>query len=209
MIDDEVFQLGLESPSRYFEYVGQNIYLAKVTRVDAKKYRVDVTTLGEGDQFDSCRIAGRVFWMPQLGDIVIVAFLDDTFSNPIVMSKILFPKDDVVSQSDPEGIHGKHVIKDSDENVKASLEWSTDAEGNLTLNVGGLSGNLTIVTDGEVNINNGSKGAARVGDKVKIIIPAGSVVTTPGSPTFTGLKNTTALEFEGTIEEGSEKVKVG
>ena len=64
MIEDEVFQLGLECPLRYFEYVGQNIYLAKVTRVDAEQYRVDVTTLGEGDQFLACRIAGRVFWMP-------------------------------------------------------------------------------------------------------------------------------------------------
>ena len=138
MIDDEAIQSGLESPSRYFEYVGQNIYLGRVMRVDAEKYLVDVMTLGEGDKFKGCRIAGRVFWMPQLGDTVIVAFLDDTFANPVVLSKMLFPSDEVVNQSDPDGIHGKHVIKDSDENEKASLEWFTDAEGNLTLNVRGL-----------------------------------------------------------------------
>ncbi|MCH8171411.1 MAG: hypothetical protein IIB07_09855 [Bacteroidetes bacterium] len=96
---EEVGQAGLNPTDRALSVAGQNMYLAKVVRVNAEKYHVDVMSLGEGDEFFACRIAGRVFWMPQIGDTVIVAFLDDTFANPIVMSKILFPQDDVVSQS--------------------------------------------------------------------------------------------------------------
>ena len=150
---EEVGQAGLNPTDRALSVAGQNMYLAKVMRVHAEKYHVDVASLGEGDEFFACRIAGRVFWMPQVDDIVIVAFLDDSLSNPIVLSKILLSKHELVQSSEPDTIHGQHVIKDSDENIKASLEWSTDSDGNLTLNIGGLSGNLTIVTDGVTHIN--------------------------------------------------------
>lgn len=152
MIDDEVYQLGLDSPSRYFEYVGQNIYLAKVTRVDVEKYLVDVMTLGEGDKFKGCKIAGRVFWMPQLGDTVIVAFLDDSLSNPIVLSKILLSRHELV-ESDADTIHGRHTVKDSDGNNKADLEWSTDAEGSLNIKISGVKGNLNLTVDGVAQFN--------------------------------------------------------
>ena len=193
---EEVGQAGLNPTDRALSVAGQNMYLAKVVRVNAEKYHVDVMSLGEGDEFFACRIAGRVFWMPQLDDIVIVAFLDDSLSNPIVLSKILLSKYDLVKSSDPEGIHGQHVIKDSDENVKASLEWLTDAEGNLTLKVEGLSGNLTIITDGVTKIDApeivlGSDGAHKIlfGDElVKWLNSHTHVNGNAGSPTGTPIK---------------------
>ena len=143
-----------------------------------------------------------------MDDIVIVAFLDDSLSNPIVLSKILLLRDEVVNQSDPEGIHGKHVIKGSDESDKARLEWFTDAEGNFTLKVGGLSGNLTIITDGEVNLNNGSKGAARDGDSVEVTIPQG-VFLVPATTPAGFAPSPAPVTVSGKITEGSGKVKVG
>ena len=153
MIEDDVFQSGLEPTDRSLSIAGQNMYLAKIMRVNAEKYRVDVATLGEGDKFFACRIAGRIFWMPQLDDIVIVAFLDDSLSNPIVLSKILLSKHELVQSSEPDTIHGQHVIKDSDENEKARLEWSTDAEGSLNVKISGVKGNLNLAVDGVTHIN--------------------------------------------------------
>lgn len=205
---EEIGQAGLSPTDRALSVAGQNMYLAKVMRVDAEKYRVDVASLGEGDEFFACRIAGREFWMPQVDDIVIVAFLDDSLSNPIVLSKILLSKDDLVQSSEADTIHGRHTVKDSDGKNRADLEWSTDAEGNLTLNVRGLSGNLMIVTDGEVNINNGSKGAARDGDSVEVTIPQG-VFLVPATTPAGFAPNPAPVTVTGKISEGSEKVKVG
>lgn len=58
---------------------------------------------------------------------------------------------------------------------------------------------------GEVVINRGDKGAARVGDSVSVTIPIGAIMV-PGSPP---VSNPTAITLTGTIENGSTTVKIG
>ncbi len=71
---------------------------------------------------------------------------------------------------------------------------------------------IEIDSEKKVKINGGGKKAARKGDKVKIKIPANSVIVAvgggSGSPA-TGTPNPKAIECEGTIQEGSDDVEIG
>jgi hypothetical protein len=67
-------------------------------------------------------------------------------------------------------------------------------------------------TDSKVNINKGTKGAARLDDKVTCIIPKNTVIVDvtggSGSPAV-GVPNAVDIVLEGTIDEASGTVIIG
>jgi len=83
--------------------------------------------------------------------------------------------------------------------------YSRDDQGNL-------KAILRMLNNGEIHLNNDGKKAARIEDKVKVIIPANTFIVTvaggSGAPA-TGTPNAVDMEFEGEIIEGSQKVFIG
>jgi len=81
-----------------------------------------------------------------------------------------------------------------------------------TIEIDDTTGNVTITTEGEVNINNGSNGVARKADAVKTSIPINSVIVSvtggSGAPAV-GILNAVPIECTGEITESSETVKAG
>lgn len=159
---------------------------------------------------------GYSFCPYKKGDGVILAFAGGNLNNPVIIGSL--PERDrsqyeltykTIRQRFMARADNPNEDNYNESDITADVDTKIDEKGNVTLIIKGLSGNLTIITDGEVNINNGEKGVARVGDKVKVTLPTGSVVVIPGSAAAIGVKNLVPLEIEGTIEEGSEKVKIG
>lgn len=57
----------------------------------------------------------------------------------------------------------------------------------------------------KITLQGGDKGAARVGDKVKVTIPANTFLVSADA----GVKNPAPVEVEGTVQEGSGTVLIG
>lgn len=77
-------------------------------------------------------------------------------------------------------------------------------------NDGGVQAVLKMLGDGKINMNDAGndKKAARNGDKVKVAIPAGTVIVSVTGDA-TGHPNPADIICEGTIVEGSESVFIG
>ena len=91
--------------------------------------------------------------------------------------KLEDPAGDILKENDI-----KRFIKDI-ENVKVDLE----------------------VLATKITLQGGDKGAARVGDKVKVTIPANTFLVSADA----GVKNPAPVEVEGTVQEGSGTVLIG
>lgn len=74
------------------------------------------------------------------------------------------------------------------------------------------SEDIEIDSDKKVKVNGGGKKAARKGDRVKVQIPAGSVIISvsggSGSPAV-GVPNLNPIDCMGDIQAGSESVEIG
>ena len=136
-------------------------------------------------------------------DIVLVVFLGGNFRNPVIVGT-LPERDRSLYEIEFKKMHSKMIVhkgnpNDSDyseSEVTADVDCQIDEEANMTLTIKGLSGNLTIITDGVTQINApeivlGSDGEHKIpfGDElVKWLNSHTHVNGNAGSPTGTPIK---------------------
>jgi len=119
--------------------------------------------------------------------------------------KILFSRD---SDGNPKAV--LKLLKDGKAALNAD-EVTLEASGKaaLTADEAVLEASKGFTLKGqEVKINDGSKGAARKDDQVKVTIPAGTfIVSVTGQAA--GVPNPAPIDVMGTIVQASNSVKVG
>lgn len=95
------------------------------------------------------RIAGNAYWNIQVRDLVVVGFLDNEVANPIIIDKIMGHDHQLIKDSEIDDIHLRHIVKNKDDEITGSIEFHTDKDGNLTINLGGKLGNMALNLTGE------------------------------------------------------------
>lgn len=140
--------------------------------------------------------------IPNIGDLVVVGFLNGEINAPIILGR-LYNDEDVPPQNDV----GQMILTNLEcvsITTKAGTKIEIDADGNVVIEA---AGDVT-VKGGEVNINDGNKGAARQDDTVEVTIPPGSFIVAVAPP-GTGTPNPAPVKVQGKITSSSGSVKVG
>ena len=141
--------------------------------------------------------------IPNVGDMVVIAFINGDLNAPVIIGRLYNDEDlPPLSKKDEWVIEKVESIK-LKMNGGSTLE--IDKDGNIKIEA---KKDITIKADGNVTINEGSKGAARKDDMVEVTIPSGSfIVAVAGSAT--GTPNPAPVKVQGKITSGSDKVKIG
>lgn len=137
------------------------------------------------------------------GDGVILAFAGGNLNNPVIIGS-LPERDRSQYEATFKTMRKRFMARAGNPNeedygesdITADVDCTIDEEGNVTLNIKGLTGNLTIITDGVTHINSseiilGSDGEHKIpfGDElVKWLNSHTHVNGNAGSPTGTPIK---------------------
>ena len=149
--------------------------------------------------------------IPNVGDLVVVAFINGDLNAPVIIGRLYNDEDlPPLSKKDEVVVENIESIKIKMKDGKTTLEIDKDgnikivAKGDISIN----DKQLKITAGGEVVINDGKKGAARKDDTVEVTIPSGSfIIAVAGSAT--GTPNPAPVKVQGKITSGSGKVKIG
>jgi phage baseplate assembly protein gpV len=133
--------------------------------------------------------------IPQVGELVILAFIGGDINAPIILGR-LYNDEDRPPKNDKE-----QMILTQLESLTITLKSGTKVDIDK-------DGNVKIEAKGDVVINDGDKGAARKDDTVEVTIPAGSFITTVAGQA-TGTPNPAPVKVQGKITSASGTVKIG
>ncbi len=144
---------------------------AVVVKVNPNQFGADIQYRDSAEEQRGVKIAGRVYWNLNVGDYVLVAYLDGDSSNPIILDKVLLPGADLIKNSSPDDIHLVHEVKNDDGDITGRIEFRTDKNGKLTVDVSGETGSIEINaegTEGKLTINCSGDIEVNSGGDVKI-----------------------------------------
>lgn len=144
------------------------IRAAIVISIRPKIFAADIQYRDTDEKQFGVKIAGRAYQNLQVNDYVIVGYLDDSTSDPVILDKVLvtgdpllgddIPKidpDDPDSAVDADSIKMLHTIKNSDGEVTGQIMIQSDKDGKLTIEMSGNLGEINLVAKGnrgDVNI---------------------------------------------------------
>ena len=130
--------------------------------------------------------------IPNVDDLVVVAFIGGNINAPIILGR-LYNDEDIPPKNDV----GQAILTNLESmtiTMKSGTKIDIDSDGNVT-----------IESTGDVTINGGSKGAARQDDSVEVTIPSGTFLTAAQ----TGIPNAAPVKVQGKITSASNTVKIG
>jgi len=130
--------------------------------------------------------------IPNVGDLVVVAFIGGNLNAPIILGR-LYNDEDLPPKNDA----GQFILT----RLK-SMTITMDSGTKIEIDE---NGNVNVESAGDVVINNGSKGAARKDDQVEVTIPAGTFLTAAQA----GVPNAAPVKVQGKITSASGTVKIG
>jgi phage protein D/phage baseplate assembly protein gpV len=146
------------------------------------------------------------YFMPDVGENVFVTFENGDIDRPLVTGVLWNVKKQPTENATPNNY--KRVIK-SREGHKIMLN-DDPQEGGIFLETAlgakviiDNKGNIKIESTGDVNVNNGNKGAARLNDSVEVTIPSNSFLISPNT------LNPNPVSVKGKIISSSNTVKIG
>lgn len=144
---------------------------AVVVKVNPNQFGADIQYRDSAEIQRDVKMAGRVYWNVKVGDYVIVAFLDGQQDNPIILDKVMLKGDSLIENSSLDDIHLVHEVKNDDGDVTGRIEFRTDKNGKLTVDVSGETGSIEINadgTEGKLTINCSGDIEVNSGGDVKI-----------------------------------------
>lgn len=153
--------------------------------------------------------------IPNMGDMVLIAFIDGNVNAPVIIGRLYNDQ-----QRPPVNEMGQIVLENTDSiciATKAGSIIEIDKEGNINIeSAGKLSINKEsqgeIEVFGDIVMNDGTNGAARLDDEVEVEIPAGTFIESVsgggGAPAL-GMPNAAPVKVTGKIITSSETVKIG
>lgn len=130
--------------------------------------------------------------IPNVGDLVVVAFVGGNINAPIVLGRLYNDED-----KPPKNDAGQFILT-----TLKSATITMDSGTKIEIDE---SGNVKIESAGDVVINNGSKGAARKDDQVEVTIPSGTFLVGADA----GVANPAPVKVQGKIISASGTVKIG
>ena len=137
--------------------------------------------------------------IPNVGDLVVVSFIAGDLNAPVILGR-LYNDDDLPPENDTG-----QVVLTRMESVKVETNAGTIIEVDA-------DGNVHITAAGDVIINEGKKGAARLDDDVEVTIPSGTFITMvsggSGGPAV-GTPNPAPVKVQGKITASSNTVLIG
>ena len=138
-------------------------------------------------------------------------------SPPVKNDRVLLVKIDGTGQYAACGVlsisqgakPGEKIIYGRNENGEIQAVFKLLQDGSVSLDA---PGDIAYKSQKKIKLNDGSNGAARKGDQVKVQIPAGAVIVSvsggSGAPAV-GVPNGAPIDCVGTIQAGSGSVLVG
>ncbi len=180
-------------------------------RVEAvyPNHTADVEILDSAEMISEVRKSGRVFWNLQKDDLVLVAYLSDDGSNPIIIDSVLPQKHPLVQAGTLDGIHFKHEITrapesgNGDPEVIGTIELTTDENGaavlslsgSLDINVTGEESSISLTSKKDVTVNATGDISLNASGKATVAAQGDVDVTSAGKAT---LKSTGDVKVEST-----------
>ena len=92
---------------------------ARIIGIHPGSMSADIQYRDSDEIIRNVKVAGRVYWNMQVGDYVLVDFLDD-IDNPVILDKVLLRGDPRITESEKDDIHLIHEV------------GLTDEDGNIT-----------------------------------------------------------------------------
>jgi hypothetical protein len=141
------------------------------------------------------------------GEHLVISYIEGNIRKPIVMYSVesfAFQNQIPFLRTDPLNLERKAKRYENDNYV---LEFEDDGSGNLTLMIHSKksgNGNISIKTNGNIVIDDGEKGAARLDDQVQVTAQIGDISVDPSTH-----HNTSPITITGKITAASTKVKIG
>jgi phage baseplate assembly protein gpV len=133
--------------------------------------------------------------IPNVGDLVLVQFIGGDLNAPVITGR-LYNDEDKPPVSDKN-----QFVLERVESIKIIMDGGTTIEIDK-------NGNVKIEAKGDVILNDGSEGAARLDDTVEVTIPSGSFIVAVGGA-GTGTPNPNPVKVQGKITSASGTVKIG
>lgn len=139
--------------------------------------------------------------IPEVGDQVLVGFVRGDVNSPLILNRIYN------DEKRPPLSKKKEIVLRHHKDTTTKL--TIDAEGALIIQQSddtkisiAQDGNIDIIANGEININNGEKGAARKDDEIEVTVK-GFFIIEGGLPVKKDKK------LKGTIKSSSQTVLIG
>lgn len=153
--------------------------------------------------------------IPNIGDMVLVSFIDGNVHAPVIIGRLYNEQ-----QRPPVNEVGQVVLENTDSiciATKAGAMIEIDKDGNIKIeSAGKLSINKEsqgeIEVFGDIVLNEGTNGAARLDDEVEVEIPAGTFIESVSGGSMApaiGMPNVAPVKVKGKITTSSETVKIG
>lgn len=147
---------------------------ATVIAIDPNLPGADIRFRDNSEVQTGVKMTGRAYWNLQIGDYVIVAFLGGS-DDPIIIDKVLVHGDPLIEDVEkpgPDDIKVLHTVKDSEGVVTGEVRVHTDNNGELTIEMLGITGSINLKAMGEVgDINLEGAGS------INITAPSGVTVS--------------------------------
>lgn len=137
--------------------------LGHVTGVSDNTHTVEVVGYRSGVEFSKVPVMGMGFWLPQIGDTVVFSFIGEDNENPIILGRIL-ETDHGLHSNIKDAINIHRIMKNESGDITGEIDVHSDSNGNLSITLAGLKGNIDIITKGnEGNINLYGQGEINIG----------------------------------------------
>lgn len=208
--------------------------LGHVKGLSEVSHAVDVEGYRSGIILRKVPVMGTGFWLPQIGDTVVIAYLGASDENPIIMGRLL-EADHGLNATNKDDIHIHRIVRNEDGDATGEIEVNAGSNGDLNIMLSGLKGNLNIHTRGEDgNINLYGNGNLKVGVNGDAVLHCGGNVrmeamknaeidcdgdislTTRGKASISTEGDTeinsagkTSVQAEGEVQVDGEKVVLG
>jgi len=169
--------------------------LAHVVEISPKHHSVLVESFRSRTIYKNVRVAGKGYWLPQVGDLVLLAFVEGQSEQPIVLDVIMISGDDKMSSGDNNDIQINRIAKDEDGKPtgEGAINLHTDKYGDVHLTLNGSKGNLFIHAYGD-------EGRIVLNSKGKTILNAdGDVEIDASGKTHIQTMGQTDIESDGDL----------
>lgn len=182
-------------PSRDGINRGRLFELAHVVEISTSHHSVLVESFRSSTIYKNVRVAGKGYWLPQVGDLVLLAFVEGQAEQPIVLDVVMMSGDDKMSSGKNNDIHITRIAKGDDGKPTGTggIDLHTDKYGNVHVTLSGTKGNMIIHAYGD-------EGRIVLNSKGKTILNAdGDVDIDASGNTHIRTMGETDIESDGNI----------
>ncbi len=198
------------------------IRAAIVISIQPKIFAADIQYRDNSEKQFGVKVAGRAYHNLQVNDFVIVGYLDNSSSDPVILDKVLvrgdpllegdIPKIDETkpdSAIDADAIKMLHTVRDSADKITGQILVQTDKDGKLTIEMSGNVGEINLIAKGDVgDVNIETAGSTNIqADGAVTVNAKGAVAVKSGADISVEASGKVEIDAGATVELGDNATK--